>query len=50
MEVTSARDDIWLVLAGLVPQPGSCDECDDLSGSNEKPPIHPNCRCDYEED
>ena len=50
MEITSARDDIFVVLAGLVPQADACEDCRDLSGKSEEPPIHPNCRCDYEED
>jgi hypothetical protein len=44
-------DDIFIRrLAGLVPQDDACEECHGLSGKGEQPPIHPNCRCDYEED
>jgi len=50
MEITSACDDIFVIEAGLVPQADACEECNSLSGHSDEPPIHPNCKCDYEDD
>jgi len=51
MKVESATDDIFYRrVAGLIPQAEACEDCRELSGSHEQPPIHPNCRCDFEDD